>query len=96
MRVCVCVCACVRVRVCVYVCAYVRACACVCECVFANPGSCQSVMRTLVGNRGSELRRMEQSSSCYMFMALDGRGEERLIIFSHDPGSSTLTHEGLF
>merc|ERR1719400_1604817 len=41
----------------------------------------------VTGNRGSELRRMEQETGVYMFMALDGRGEERLIIFSHDPGS---------
>merc|ERR1719253_1571477 len=41
----------------------------------------------VTGNRGSELRRMEQETKTYMFMALDGRGEERLIIFSHDPGS---------
>merc|ERR1719401_589053 len=43
----------------------------------------------VTGNRGSELRRMEQETSVYMFMALDARGEERLIIFSHDPGSKT-------
>merc|ERR1719382_1249778 len=41
----------------------------------------------VTGNRGSELRRMEQETCVYMFMALDSRGEERLIIFSHDPGS---------
>merc|ERR1719159_1781510 len=41
----------------------------------------------VTGNRGSELRRMEQETNTYMFMALDERGEERLIIFSHDPGS---------
>jgi len=43
----------------------------------------------VTGNRGSELRRMEQETNVYMFMALDARGEERLIIFSHDPGSKT-------
>jgi len=43
----------------------------------------------VTGNRGTELRRMEQETGVYMFMALDGRGEERLIIFSHDPGSKT-------
>mmetsp|Transcript_10193 Transcript_10193/g.31701 ORF Transcript_10193/g.31701 Transcript_10193/m.31701 type:complete len:619 (-) Transcript_10193:148-2004(-) len=43
----------------------------------------------VTGNRGSELRRMEQETSVYMFMALDARGEERLIIFSADPGSKT-------
>merc|ERR1740121_1954697 len=41
----------------------------------------------VTGNRGSELRRMEEESKTYMFMALDARGDERLIIFSHDPGS---------
>mmetsp|Transcript_64598 Transcript_64598/g.166248 ORF Transcript_64598/g.166248 Transcript_64598/m.166248 type:complete len:273 (+) Transcript_64598:1-819(+) len=41
----------------------------------------------VTGNRGSELRRMEQETQTYMFMALDSRGEERLIIFSHDAGS---------
>merc|ERR1719277_2022977 len=41
----------------------------------------------VTGNRGSELRRMEQETGVYMFMALDGRGEERLLIFSTDPGS---------
>merc|ERR1719210_3201023 len=43
----------------------------------------------VTGNRGCELRRMEQETGTYMFMALDSRGEERLIIFSHDPGSKT-------
>jgi len=41
----------------------------------------------VTGNRGSELRRMEQETGTYMFMALDARGEERLIIFCHDAGS---------
>eukprot|EP00401_Gymnodinium_catenatum_P073190 CAMPEP_0117488174 /NCGR_PEP_ID=MMETSP0784-20121206/16375_1 /TAXON_ID=39447 /ORGANISM="" /LENGTH=587 /DNA_ID=CAMNT_0005282845 /DNA_START=1 /DNA_END=1762 /DNA_ORIENTATION=- len=43
----------------------------------------------VTGNRGSELRRMEQETGTYMFMALNERGEERLIIFSHDAGSKT-------
>merc|ERR1719145_396940 len=43
----------------------------------------------VTGNRGSELRRMEAETQTYMFMALDERGEERLIIFSHDAGSKT-------
>eukprot|EP00927_Polykrikos_kofoidii_P031139 TRINITY_DN267_c0_g2_i4.p1 TRINITY_DN267_c0_g2~~TRINITY_DN267_c0_g2_i4.p1 ORF type:complete len:621 (-),score=93.25 TRINITY_DN267_c0_g2_i4:139-1950(-) len=43
----------------------------------------------VTGNRGSELRRMEQETNVYMFMALDSRGQERLIIFSHDEGSKT-------
>merc|ERR1719253_369479 len=41
----------------------------------------------VTGNRGSELRRMEQEPGTYMFMALDKSGEERLIIFCHDEGS---------
>jgi len=41
----------------------------------------------VTGNRGSELRRMEQETTTFMFMALDERGEERLIIFCHDAGS---------
>jgi len=41
----------------------------------------------VTGNRGSELRRMEEESGTFMFMANDSRGEERLIIFSADPGS---------
>merc|ERR1719229_1033069 len=41
----------------------------------------------VTGNRGSELRRMEMETNTYMFMALDHRGEERLLIFCHDPGS---------
>merc|ERR1719471_1986647 len=41
----------------------------------------------VTGNRGSELRRMEQETGTYMFMALDARGDERLIIFCHDAGS---------
>merc|ERR1712232_790016 len=43
----------------------------------------------VTGNRGSELRRMETETKAFMFMALDSRGEERLIIFSHDAGSKT-------
>merc|ERR1719433_690936 len=43
----------------------------------------------VTGNRGSELRRMEQETATYMFMALNERGEERLIIFSHDAGSKS-------
>merc|ERR1719206_877035 len=43
----------------------------------------------VTGNRGSELRRMEQETGTYMFMALDERGEERLIIFCHKAGDKT-------
>merc|ERR1719469_1597972 len=41
----------------------------------------------VTGNRGSELRRMEQETGTYMFMALDARGEERLIIFCYNAGT---------
>jgi len=41
----------------------------------------------VTGNRGSELRRMEQETNTFMFMALDRRGEERLLIFCHAAGS---------
>jgi len=41
----------------------------------------------VTGNRGSELRRMEQETTTFMFMALDASGEERLLIFSSEPGS---------
>merc|ERR1719450_648857 len=43
----------------------------------------------VTGNRGSELRRMEEETLTYMFMAVDERGDERLIIFCHDPGTKT-------
>jgi len=43
----------------------------------------------VTGNRGSELRRMEQETGTYMFMAQDSSGTERLIVFSHDAGSKT-------
>mmetsp|Transcript_83426 Transcript_83426/g.202286 ORF Transcript_83426/g.202286 Transcript_83426/m.202286 type:complete len:612 (-) Transcript_83426:255-2090(-) len=50
------------------------------------PANCKG---WVTGNRGSELRRMEQETGTYMFMACDERGEERLIIFSHDGGSKS-------
>lgn len=43
----------------------------------------------VTGNRGSELRRMELETNTYMFMAIDARGDERLIIFATDPGSKS-------
>jgi hypothetical protein len=45
----------------------------------------------VTGNRGSELRRVEQETGTYMFMALDRSGEERLLIFSADPGTKSGT-----
>lgn len=41
----------------------------------------------VTGNRGSELRRMEQETGTFMFMALDSHGDERLLIFSAVSGS---------
>merc|ERR1719410_320916 len=41
----------------------------------------------VTGNRGSELRRMDQETDVFMFMANNERGEERLLIFAADPGS---------
>eukprot|EP00444_Apocalathium_aciculiferum_P036418 CAMPEP_0183487274 /NCGR_PEP_ID=MMETSP0370-20130417/180354_1 /TAXON_ID=268820 /ORGANISM="Peridinium aciculiferum, Strain PAER-2" /LENGTH=354 /DNA_ID=CAMNT_0025680595 /DNA_START=27 /DNA_END=1093 /DNA_ORIENTATION=+ len=46
----------------------------------------------VTGNRGSELRRMEAETGTYMFLALDERGDERLIIFCHDAGSKVSPH----
>jgi len=43
----------------------------------------------VTGNRGSELRRIEQASATYMFIALDASGEERLLIFGHNEGTKT-------
>jgi len=43
----------------------------------------------VTGNRGSELRRVEQETGTYMFMALDRHGEERLLIFGAEPGTKT-------
>merc|ERR1740116_788156 len=43
----------------------------------------------VTGNRGSELRRMEEETGTYIFMALDARGDERLIIFCHNAGTKT-------
>jgi len=45
----------------------------------------------VTGNRGSELRRVEQETGTFMFMALDSRGEERLLIFGANAGTKTET-----
>jgi len=45
----------------------------------------------VTGNRGSELRRVEQQTGTFMFMALDSRGEERLLIFGANAGTKTET-----
>eukprot|EP00434_Breviolum_minutum_P023032 symbB.v1.2.020322.t1/scaffold1699.1/size108456/7 len=50
------------------------------------PDSCKG---WVTGNRGSELRRMEQETGTFMFMALDARGDERLLIFSTYAGTKT-------
>merc|ERR1719491_67625 len=41
----------------------------------------------VTGNRGSELRRMESETLTFMFLALDSRGEERLLIFGGNAGA---------
>merc|ERR1719343_1490834 len=43
----------------------------------------------VTGNRGSELRRVEQETSTFMFLALDKHGDEQLMIFSGEAGSKT-------
>merc|ERR1712007_309713 len=50
------------------------------------PESCKG---WVTGNRGSELRRVEQETSTFLFMAFDRNGEERLLIFGADPGAKT-------
>eukprot|EP00927_Polykrikos_kofoidii_P057306 TRINITY_DN51421_c0_g1_i1.p1 TRINITY_DN51421_c0_g1~~TRINITY_DN51421_c0_g1_i1.p1 ORF type:complete len:613 (-),score=95.09 TRINITY_DN51421_c0_g1_i1:365-2203(-) len=52
------------------------------------PGNCKG---WVTGNRGSELRRVEQETGTFMFMASDRRGDERLLIFSADPGTKAGT-----
>jgi len=44
-------------------------------------------MGWITGNRGSELRRIEQESATYLFVALDKHGDERLLIFGCKAGS---------
>jgi len=41
----------------------------------------------VMGNQGSELRRVEKETGVFTFMALDDRGEERLLIFGQEAGS---------
>merc|ERR1712050_497433 len=50
------------------------------------PSNCKG---WVTGNRGAELRRIESDTGCFTMMALDGHGEERILIFSHDAGSKT-------
>jgi len=45
----------------------------------------------VTGNRGSELRRVEQETGTFMFMALNRQGEERLLIFGTEAGSKNST-----
>jgi len=40
----------------------------------------------VTGNRGSELRRIEQETDTFLFMALDRHGDERLLILGVNPG----------
>merc|ERR1719230_1475716 len=43
----------------------------------------------IMGAGGSELRRIEQETGVFSFMAVDENGDERLCIFSTDPGSES-------
>merc|ERR1719473_1090290 len=40
----------------------------------------------ITGNRGSELRKIEQETNTFLFMALDKGGDERLLILGHNAG----------
>merc|ERR1719502_2184889 len=48
------------------------------------PANCKG---WVTGNRGSELRRIEQETGTFLFMANDPHGEERLLILGADAGS---------
>jgi len=48
------------------------------------PASCKG---WVTGNRGTELRSMEQQTGTFMFMANDSKGEERLLIFGVNKGT---------
>merc|ERR1712232_211388 len=50
------------------------------------PANCKG---WVMGNRGQELRRVEKEGGVFTFMALDDRGEERLLILAADPGSKS-------
>merc|ERR1739838_642138 len=41
----------------------------------------------IMGSGGTELRRIEQETGVFSFMAVDENGDERLCIFGKDPGS---------
>merc|ERR1712217_533719 len=70
------------------------------------PASCTE---WVMGNRGSELHRVEQESGTFCFAANDHEGKNRLCIFCHDAGGkfaetgrmkaerlvNELIHEGL-
>jgi len=43
----------------------------------------------VMGSGGAELRRVEQETGVFSFMAVDENGDERLCIFGKDPGSSS-------
>merc|ERR1719401_3088450 len=43
----------------------------------------------VMGAGGSELRRIEQETGVFSFMAVDEHGDERLCIFGTDPGSES-------
>lgn len=46
----------------------------------------QDCIGYLCGNRGEVLRNIERRTGTFCFMALDDRGEDRLVVFSHNPG----------
>merc|ERR1740121_1678472 len=50
------------------------------------PNHCKG---TVMGSKGVELRRVEQETNVFSFMALDENDEERLLIFSKEAGSKT-------
>lgn len=45
----------------------------------------QRLVRDFIGNRGTELRRVEEKTGTFCFMAKDGTDKERLIIFGCEP-----------
>merc|ERR1719188_1410837 len=58
-----------------------------------NRGDCTEVWvpkglaGRIMGAGGAELRRVEQETGVFSFMAVDENGDERLCIFGKDPGS---------
>jgi hypothetical protein len=48
------------------------------------PRECKSY---ILGNRSAELRRIEEETQTFLFMADDEKGEERVLAFSHVPSA---------